>query len=70
VAGGIDPTELARYIWAVIYGMAVQAAAGATRAELKAVTRVALGAWPDPADTAYSTGTTGRAAARVLEKRQ
>jgi AcrR family transcriptional regulator len=41
-----DPSALARYIMTVIRGMAVLAAGGATRAELKAVAQVALRAWP------------------------
>jgi AcrR family transcriptional regulator len=41
-----DPTDLARYIVAVIQGMAVQAAGGASRAELRRVVQMALRAWP------------------------
>jgi AcrR family transcriptional regulator len=39
--------DLARYIVAVIHGMAVQAAGGASRAELRRVADLALRAWPD-----------------------
>jgi AcrR family transcriptional regulator len=41
-----DPAELARYVTAVVYGMAVQAAGGASREELRAVAETALRAWP------------------------
>ena len=41
-----DPADLARYIVTVLQGMAVQAAGGASRAELRRVVEVALRAWP------------------------
>jgi hypothetical protein len=41
-----NPAGLARYIRTVIYGMAVQAAGGATRKELSKVVDMALLAWP------------------------
>lgn len=41
-----DPPALARYIMTVIHGMAVQAASGATRAELRKIVDIALHAWP------------------------
>ena len=41
-----DPADLARYIVAVMHGMAVQAASGASRAELRRVAALALRAWP------------------------
>jgi AcrR family transcriptional regulator len=41
-----DPADLARYVATVIHGMAVQAAGGASRAELRRVAETALGAWP------------------------
>jgi AcrR family transcriptional regulator len=41
-----DPARLARYVIAVIWGMSVQAAGGATRAHLKDIAEVALQAWP------------------------
>jgi AcrR family transcriptional regulator len=41
-----SPAGLARYIRTVIYGMAVQAAGGATRKELSNVVDMALLAWP------------------------
>jgi AcrR family transcriptional regulator len=42
-----DPSGLARFIAAVIYGMAVQAAGGASRKDLQPVIEMALRAWPD-----------------------
>ena len=42
----VDPAGLARYVITVIRGMAVQAAGGATRKELKAVVQTAMRAWP------------------------
>ncbi|MGO8790903.1 MAG: TetR/AcrR family transcriptional regulator [Terriglobia bacterium] len=42
-----NPADLARYVATVILGMAVQAAGGATRAELERVVRTALRAWPE-----------------------
>ena len=41
-----DPASLARYISTVTQGMAVQAASGATRAELRRVADMALKAFP------------------------
>lgn len=41
-----DPAHLARYLTTVMQGMAVQAAGGATRAELCRVVETALRAWP------------------------
>jgi len=40
------PGSLARYVTTVIQGMAVQAASGTTRAELRRVAEAALRAWP------------------------
>lgn len=42
-----NPTQLARYLMTVIWGMAVQAAGGATRRELKQIAAAALEAWPE-----------------------
>jgi AcrR family transcriptional regulator len=39
--------DLARYLVTVLHGLAVQAAGGATRAELQRVIHVAMRAWPD-----------------------
>jgi hypothetical protein len=41
-----DPANLARYVATVIYGMAVQAAGGASREDLRRIAEVALRAWP------------------------
>ena len=41
-----DPVTLARYLNTVAQGIAIQAAAGATRAELRKVVAVALQPWP------------------------
>jgi AcrR family transcriptional regulator len=41
-----DPGDLARYVLTVLHGMAVQAAGGATREELRRVAELALRAWP------------------------
>jgi len=46
LAAKADPADLARFIATVIHGMAVQAASGATRAELRRVAETALRAWP------------------------
>src|SRR5262245_9251254 len=43
---GVDPARLARYIITVIWGMSVQAAGGATRAQLKQVADQAMQSWP------------------------
>jgi AcrR family transcriptional regulator len=43
---GADPADLARYLSVVIYGITIQAAGGATRAELRRVARLALTNWP------------------------
>jgi AcrR family transcriptional regulator len=41
-----NPAKLARFIVTVIWGLAVQAAGGATRAQLKEVAETAMQAWP------------------------
>ena len=41
-----DPAALARFVTTVIYGIAVQAAGGATRAQLRKVAETALRVWP------------------------
>jgi AcrR family transcriptional regulator len=43
---GADPAALARYLVAVMRGMAVEAAGGADATELNAIVDVALTAWP------------------------
>jgi AcrR family transcriptional regulator len=47
LAAGADPSDLARYIFTVTNGMAVQAVNGATRAELRRIAEIALRAWPE-----------------------
>ncbi len=42
----VDAGQLARYLITVLWGLSVQAAGGATRAQLKAVARFALRCWP------------------------
>jgi AcrR family transcriptional regulator len=44
--GDSRPADLARFITTVIHGMSVQAAGGASRAELRRVAEMALRAWP------------------------
>ena len=44
--GSLDPADLARYVMAVVQGMAVQAASGADRAALTGIAETALLAWP------------------------
>ena len=41
-----DPAELAHYVLTVVRGMAVQAAGGASRAQLHRIAQIALRAWP------------------------
>jgi AcrR family transcriptional regulator len=41
-----DAADLARYLAAVLHGVAVQATGGASRAELRRVVEMALRAWP------------------------
>jgi AcrR family transcriptional regulator len=43
---GADAGDLARYVMAVMQGMSVQAAGGASRAELQGVIDLSLRAWP------------------------
>ena len=43
---GAKPTDLARYVWTVCQGLAVQAAGGATPHQLRRVADLAMGAWP------------------------
>ena len=44
--GDADPADLARYVATLLQGMAVQAAGGASRDELRRVVATALRAWP------------------------
>jgi len=41
-----DPGDLARYVMAVMHGMSVQSAGGASREELQGVVDLSLRAWP------------------------
>jgi AcrR family transcriptional regulator len=41
-----DPADLARFVMTVMWGMAVQAASGANREELRRVAEMALRTWP------------------------
>jgi AcrR family transcriptional regulator len=41
-----NPGDLARYLVTVLHGMSVEAAGGASRAQLQGVARAALRAWP------------------------
>lgn len=43
---GADPADLARYVMAVMHGMSVQSAGGASREELQGVIDLSLRAWP------------------------
>ena len=45
-----DPAALARFLGAVVYGMAVLASGGASRKELEQVIRTAMRAWPATAE--------------------
>lgn len=47
---GADPVALARYVSTIMQGMAVQAAGGATREQLREIARFALQAWPSGQD--------------------
>jgi hypothetical protein len=42
-----NPSDLARYLSVVLYGMAVQSVGGASRGELRRVAAIALSQWPD-----------------------
>jgi AcrR family transcriptional regulator len=43
----VDPAKLARYVITVLWGMSVQAAGGATRAQLREIVGMALRTWPE-----------------------
>ena len=45
---GFGPGDLARYVWTVLHGMAIDAVDGATRPQLRAVAKHAMLAWPAP----------------------
>jgi AcrR family transcriptional regulator len=42
----VEPAKLARYIITVVWGLSVQAAGGATRAQLSEVAELAMKSWP------------------------
>jgi len=42
----VDTKKLSRYVATVIWGMSVQAAGGASRADLKAIAQMAMKSWP------------------------
>jgi AcrR family transcriptional regulator len=44
---GADADDLARFVATVLHGMAVQAAGGAGRAELRRIAQTAMRAWPE-----------------------
>jgi hypothetical protein len=46
LAADCDPRALSRYIVAVMRGMAVEAASGASGGELREIVDVAMNAWP------------------------
>ncbi len=43
----LDPGQFARYVVTVIWGMSVQAAGGATRAQLEQIAEHAMKSWPE-----------------------
>jgi hypothetical protein len=45
IAANIDPDALARYVCAVVHGLAVQAASGASREQMTCVVKMTLRAW-------------------------
>ena len=49
---GSDAADLARYISAILQGMAVQAAGGTTREQLRKIAEITLRTWPPPASAA------------------
>jgi AcrR family transcriptional regulator len=46
LSASVDPARLARYIITLLWGLSVQAAGGATRAQLQQVARWAMKGWP------------------------
>src|SRR5882757_8625078 len=48
---GSDAADLAAYLSAILQGMAVQAAGGTTRAQVRKIAEMALRTWPPPAVT-------------------
>ena len=50
---GSDAADLARYISAILQGMAVQAAGGTSREQLRKIAEMALRTWPPPGDGSH-----------------
>ena len=46
LAADINPADLSRYVMTISQGMAVQAAGGASRADLRRVVATAMRSWP------------------------
>jgi len=46
LSAGADPRDLARYVMAVMHGMSVQSAGGASRKDLQGVIDLSMRAWP------------------------
>lgn len=44
--GTASPTDLARFVWTVCHGLAVQAAGGISREQARRVVQIAMLAWP------------------------
>jgi AcrR family transcriptional regulator len=44
---GVDPAKLARFVFTINLGMAVQAGSGASRAQLRGVAEIAMRCWPE-----------------------
>jgi AcrR family transcriptional regulator len=63
----VDPAKLARYIITVVWGMSVQAAGGATRAQLKEVAEMAMRSWPTSPAPKIAPVKKGMAAPRATE---
>ena len=55
-----SPSDLARYLSVVIYGMAVQSVGGASRAELCRVAEIALRQWPESSHGCRSSSASQR----------
>ena len=44
---GVNPAGLARFVWTINLGIAVQAASGANRAQLNEIVEIAMSSWPE-----------------------
>jgi AcrR family transcriptional regulator len=69
LAADCDPRALARYIVAVMRGMAVEAASGASGEELREIVDVAINAWPRGKAPRADKGRSSRRLARRGRKR-